>query len=99
MKVVECLDVDGRTVKDAADYFVAGRTIEVLTALMDAAPEFLPGAVPTTTSPAQWFRSRFPGLLPVGLGRFMGKTLLYGADLSDDCLNHRARPPSPAAIP
>lgn len=68
VKVIECPDVAGRVVKDAADYFAAGGTAEALNALMDAAPEFVPEATPATTSPAQWFLARFPGLSAAELG-------------------------------
>ena len=42
VRVVECPDVDGRAVKDAADYFAAGGTAESLKLIMDTAPEWQP---------------------------------------------------------
>lgn len=42
VKVIECPDVGGRTVKDAADYFTAGGTAESLTRIMHAAPAWQP---------------------------------------------------------
>lgn len=68
VKMIECPDVSGRTVKDTADFFAAGGTAESLSALMDAAPEFVPETTWATTSPAQWFLARFPGLSPAELG-------------------------------
>jgi hypothetical protein len=53
VKIIECPDVGGRAVKDAADYFAAGGTDNVLTLLMNAAPEWQPAPplaqLPTTT--------------------------------------------------
>jgi hypothetical protein len=42
--VIELPDTGGRFVKDAADYFGAGATIEDFTGLLDAAPEWEPPA-------------------------------------------------------
>src|SRR5262249_25292864 len=42
VRVLELPDVDGKAVKDPADYFAAGRTAESLIALIDAAPDWTP---------------------------------------------------------
>lgn len=68
VKVIECPDVGGRAVKDAADYFAAGGTAEALGALMDATPEFSVKAEPVAASPAQWFTDKFPALATAELG-------------------------------
>ncbi len=68
VKVIECPDLDGRAVKDAADYFAAGGTAAALRAFMDAAPTFAQQPVPAVVSPAQWFTEKFPGLSAAELG-------------------------------
>lgn len=68
VKVIECPDVSGRAVKDAADYFAAGGTAEALSALMDAASEFAGKPLPVIASPAQWFADKFPALPTIELG-------------------------------
>jgi hypothetical protein len=62
---MELPDVNGKPVKDAADFFAAGGTAENLIALVDAAPEWTPTSVPDTTetnTPAEWFAKKFPSL-------------------------------------
>jgi hypothetical protein len=44
VKVIECPDVNGKRVKDAADYFCAGGTAADLDALAGTAPEWTPEA-------------------------------------------------------
>lgn len=68
VKVIECSDVGGRAVKDAADYFAAGGTAEALGAIMDAVPEFAAKPEPVVSSPAQWFTEKFPALPTAELG-------------------------------
>jgi len=65
VRVLELPDVNGKPVKDAADFFAAGGTAENLIALVDAAPEWTPTSVPDTTetnTPAEWFAEKFPSL-------------------------------------
>jgi predicted transcriptional regulator len=50
VKVIECPDVDGRAVKDAADFFGAGGQPAHLDALAESAPPWTPGA----TKPDPW---------------------------------------------
>ena len=68
VKVIECPDVAGRSMKDAADYFKAGGTVESLGALMEAAPEFVAMPEPVVASPAQWFTDKFPAVSPDEFG-------------------------------
>lgn len=68
VKVIECPDLSGRAVKDAADYFAAGGTAEALGALMDAEQEFVVKPEPVVASSALWFTEKFPGLSTAELG-------------------------------
>jgi len=59
LKVIELPDVQACPVKDAADFFAAGGTADMLRALAADAPEFVLNAELT---PAAWFKQRFPKL-------------------------------------
>jgi P4 family phage/plasmid primase-like protien len=69
VRVIELPDVNGKLVKDAADFFAAGGTAENLSALVDTAPKWTPASVPDITetkpvsnTPAEWFAEKFPSL-------------------------------------
>ncbi len=59
VKVIELPDQGTSPVKDAADFFAAAGTSEMLNALAEAAPEYVPKAEIT---PGTWFKRRFPKL-------------------------------------
>jgi putative DNA primase/helicase len=52
VKLIELPDRDGKSVKDAADWFAAGGTGEETRAIVKAAPEFAPAPIVTTTTAA-----------------------------------------------
>jgi P4 family phage/plasmid primase-like protien len=65
IRVLELPDLDGKPVKDAADFFAAGGTAENLIVLVDTAPAWTPASVPEMTdtkTPAEWFAEKFPSL-------------------------------------
>ncbi|MBI3417986.1 MAG: DUF3631 domain-containing protein [Verrucomicrobia bacterium] len=51
VKVIELPDVNGKPVKDAADFFAAGGTADELRAIVKAAPEFSPALLPQPSKP------------------------------------------------
>ena len=51
VRVIELPDLNGKTVKDAADFFAAGGTAENLITLLDAAPPWTPGIKIETSAP------------------------------------------------
>jgi putative DNA primase/helicase len=59
VKLIELPDVEARPVKDAADFFVAGGTAELLRELTAAAAEYVPIAELT---PGNWFKLKYPKL-------------------------------------
>jgi Protein of unknown function (DUF3987) len=74
VKVIELPDVNGKTVKDAFDFFAAGGTADVLRRLVKAAPEVVPVVEPQPTKPgsaasqylgAEIRQSEWPELKPL----------------------------------
>jgi P4 family phage/plasmid primase-like protien len=64
IRIIELPDVNGKPVKDAADFFDAGGTAEQVTQLADASPCWTPmqtePIVPLT--PSTWFAQKYPSL-------------------------------------
>ncbi len=67
VRVIELPDVNGKLVKDAADFFAAGGTAENLSALVDTAPELTSASTPeaaetksVANTPAEWFAEKIP---------------------------------------
>ena len=62
-KVLELPDVNGKPVKDAADFFAAGGTAEQLRELVRTVPEFAAqAAAAEAINPNTWFKKQFPML-------------------------------------
>ena len=84
VKVIELPDQGAQPVKDAADFFAAGGTVDALRTLADDSPEYIPKS---ELMPGTWFKQRFPKLAekhgePV-LETISGKRAQV-RDLSDD---------------
>lgn len=68
VRVIELPNLNGKSVKDSADFFAAGGTATRLQAIVDSAPEFEPAPVIPPSggrnghTPASWFTEKFPTL-------------------------------------